>query len=142
MQNSQFYEQKGTCLKDPLNWTGSSFPLLTLVYTFFPSEQKFQKGVSRHKGGWREQILPFPQSRTSCLLPWSYASLEEGGQLLCRLFAYSWKVLCFKTFISCYRTPAPQKGFRRGSEGVSEGFSEGLSKGLRRVLEGVSRGPF
>ena len=47
-----------------------------------------------------------------------------------------------KTFISCYRTPGPQKGCRRVSEGVPEGVSEGLSKGFRRVLEGVSRGPF
>ena len=41
-----------------------------------------------------------------------------------------------KTFISCYRTPGPQKGFRRGLEGVSEGVSEGFSKGSRRALEG------
>ena len=51
-----------------------------------------------------------------------------------------------KTFISCYRTPGPHKGFRRVSEGfsegVSEGVSEGFSKGFRRVSEGVSRGPF
>ena len=45
-----------------------------------------------------------------------------------------------KTFISCCRTPRPQKGFRRVSEGfekgVSEGVSEGFSKVFRRVLEG------
>ena len=40
-----------------------------------------------------------------------------------------------KTFISCYRTPGPQKGFRRG---VSEGVPKGFSKGFRRVLEGKS----
>ena len=43
----------------------------------------------------------------------------------------------FKTFISCYRTPGPQKGFRRVSERVSEGVSEGFSEGFRRVLEGL-----
>ena len=42
-----------------------------------------------------------------------------------------------KTFVSCYRTPGPQKGFRRGFEGVSEGVSEGFSK----VLEGCQKGP-
>ena len=35
-----------------------------------------------------------------------------------------------KTFISCYRTPGPQKGFRRVLEGVSEGVPEGFSKGF------------
>ena len=39
----------------------------------------------------------------------------------------------FKTFISCYRTPRPRKGFRRVPEGVLEGVSEGSLK----VLEGV-----
>ena len=38
----------------------------------------------------------------------------------------------FKTFVSCYRTPGPQKGSRKVSEGVSEGISQGLSKGFRR----------
>ena len=41
-----------------------------------------------------------------------------------------------KTFISCYRTPRPWKGFRGVSERVSEGLSEAFSKGFRRVLEG------
>ena len=48
----------------------------------------------------------------------------------------------FTTFISCYRTPGPQKGFRRVSEGVFEGVSEGVFegflKGFRRVSEGSS----
>ena len=35
-------------------------------------------------------------------------------------------------FRSCYRTPGPQKGFRRVSEAVSEGVFEGFSKGFRR----------
>ena len=47
-----------------------------------------------------------------------------------------------KTFISCYRTPGPQKGFERVSEGVSEGVSEAFSKGSGRVLEGSSADPF
>ena len=29
LQNAHFYKQKGTCLENPLNWTGSVFPLLT-----------------------------------------------------------------------------------------------------------------
>ena len=29
LQNAHFYKQKGPCLKAPLNWTGSVFPLLT-----------------------------------------------------------------------------------------------------------------
>ena len=48
------------------------------------------------------------------------------------------QIFTLKTFISCYRTPGPQKGFRRVSEGVSGGDSEGFSKGFRRVLEGVN----
>ena len=39
-----------------------------------------------------------------------------------------------KTFISCYRTPGPQKGFRRVAEGVSEGFSKGFRRGQLRTL--------
>ena len=37
-----------------------------------------------------------------------------------------------KTFISCYRTPGPQKGFRRG-------FRRGLWSGLWRVAEGFQK---
>ena len=48
---------------------------------------------------------------------------------------------CIKTFVSCYRTPGPRKGFRRVSEGVSEGVSELFLKGFRRVFDGISRGP-
>ena len=47
-----------------------------------------------------------------------------------------------KTFIFCYRTPGPQKGFRRVSQGASEGVSEGFSKGFRRASEGSSAHPF
>ena len=35
-----------------------------------------------------------------------------------------------KTFISCYRTPGPQKGFRRVSEGFQKGSLKGSLKGL------------
>ena len=38
-----------------------------------------------------------------------------------------------KTFISCYRTPRPQKGFQKG-------FLKGSLKGFRRVLEGFRKG--
>ena len=41
-----------------------------------------------------------------------------------------------KTFISCYRTPGPRKGFGR----VSEGFQKGSLKGFRKVSEGFSKG--
>ena len=39
------------------------------------------------------------------------------------------------------QNPGPQKGFRRGSEGVSEGVSEKFLRGFRRGLEGVNQGP-
>ena len=49
-------------------------------------------------------------------------------------------MLRVKTFISCYRTPRPRKGFRRVLEGVLEGVSqgvlEGVSEGSLKVLEG------
>ena len=52
----------------------------------------------------------------------------------------TFRVTRVTTSISCYRTPGPQKGFRRVSEGVPEGVSEGVSegffKGSRRVSEG------
>ena len=74
-------------------------------------------------------------------LAWSpgFGSLPTKGSPLALFKAiFTLKV---KTFISCYRTPGPRKGFRRSSEGVSEGVSEGFLKGFCRVLEGVSRGP-
>ena len=40
--------------------------------------------------------------------------------------------ISFKTFISCYRTPGPWKGFGRVSEGVSEGVFEGVSEGFQK----------
>ena len=43
------------------------------------------------------------------------------------------------TFISCYRTPGPQKGFRRVSEFL-KGSLKGSLKGFRRVLEGFQKG--
>ena len=43
-------------------------------------------------------------------------------------YCSSWCKL--KTFISCYRTPRPQKGSWRVPEGVSERVSEGVSEGL------------
>ena len=45
-----------------------------------------------------------------------------------------------KTFISCYRTPGPRKGFRRVSEGVSEGSLKVLTAGFHRfqVFRGSS----
>ena len=32
LRNTHFYKQKGPCLKAPLNWTGSVFPLLNLAF--------------------------------------------------------------------------------------------------------------
>ena len=45
-----------------------------------------------------------------------------------------------KTFIPCYRTPGPQKGFRRVSQGVSDGVSEGGFEGVKK--KGSAEGPF
>ena len=35
LQNAHFYKQKGPCLKRPLNWTGSVFPLPTITGACF-----------------------------------------------------------------------------------------------------------
>ena len=62
LQNAHFYKQKGPCLKRPLNWTGSVFPLLI----FFGIEMSFLWcrgglsllfGVSRSFFGWRDSAL-------------------------------------------------------------------------------------
>ena len=54
--------------------------------------------------------------------PWRWPHEAEKIHL-----PYSNSVLKLKTFISCYRTPRPEKGFWRFSEGVFEGVSEGFS---------------
>ena len=89
-------------------------------------------------------VLPF-----SPLLSYFFATLGVKGKNLghrkgrtCAHKKKSWKISCqtsagFKTFISCYRTPRPWKGFRRVSEGVSERSLEGSLKGFKKVLEGV-----
>ena len=41
LQNAHFGKQKGPCLKTPLNWTGSVFPLLKMCW----------------REGWRKQVL-------------------------------------------------------------------------------------
>ena len=38
LQNAHFYKQKGPCLKRPSNWTGSVFPLLSMVELLLASE--------------------------------------------------------------------------------------------------------
>ena len=61
LENAHFYKQKGPCLKTPLNWTGSVFPLLILLRPQYPSFQGFTKGW--FPKGWFWRMFPSTKNR-------------------------------------------------------------------------------
>ena len=88
-----------------------------LAMSGFLDGQAIHRALQGHPQGGRQLYFTFP-SAPDPLFKASKAPFHT---------------LRVKTFISCCRTPGPQKGCRRASEGESEGFP----KGFRRVLEGI-----
>ena len=79
-----------------------------------------------HHRAWRGAVLGWtsPQISGRKFLP--EICVQKGQLRFSCVLRASLKV---KTFISCYRTPGPRKGFRRVSEGVSEGSLKGFRRG-------------
>ena len=64
LQNAHFYKQKGPCLKRPLNWTGSVFPLLINLFVltkgWFPKgwfRRMFPRNENRNEGTFAKTTL-------------------------------------------------------------------------------------
>ena len=53
----------------------------------------------------------------------------------------SCRAVIIKTFISCYRTPRPRKGFRRGLEGLYKGFRGGQPRTPFKTLLNPFKSP-
>ena len=114
MQSAHFYKQKGPCLKTPLNWTGSVFPLLTKVC---PNTR---------------QALPTSALKSALWLGGTPKAITE----LCCV-SDGWEPFCDLLGISGPKGPKVCcKGPRRSQAevgmwkwGVGSGAEEGLGKG-------------